>query len=491
MKSSLGPKGLDKILISPDGDITVTNDGATILKDIHVEHHIAKLLVELSKSQDEEIGDGTTGVVILAGALLEQAEALLDKGIHPIRIADGFDKAVKIACEKLDEIAEPAKDEDLFKVAETSLGSKIVNRCHSLFTNIAIDAVLSICDRERKDVDFDLVKVVGRVGGELSDTRLIKGILIDKEWSHPQMTETVNDAKICILTCPFEPPKPKTKHRLDIATVKEYQELCNYEKSCFQSMIDNIKTAGANVALCQWGFDDEANHLLLQSGLHAIRWVSGPDIELCAISTGARIIPRFSEISPEKLGNAKKISLMSFGTSSRENMLIIEGANPKTVTILVRGGNQMIIDEAKRSLTDAMSAVRNLIKDNRIVYGGGAAEVACSNAIMKESMKIKGVEQHAVRAFASALDSIPMALAQNSGLDPIQTLAYVKSNQIKTEQYSTGVNCLCKDDGGNMKEQRVFDPFISKRQQFLLSTQMVKMILKIDDVIITQGGGTD
>lgn len=285
VKTSLGPRGLDKIMISPDGDITVTNDGATILGQMQVEHEIAKLLVELSKSQDDEIGDGTTGVVVLAGALLESASALLDRGIHPIKIADGFDRACAIAVKELDRIGDKiefSRDDtsELLKVAQTSMGSKIVSKAHGLFAQIAVDAVLQVADLDRRDVSFDLIKVTGKVGGSVEDTTLIKGVLLDKDMSHPQMPRSLSDARIAILTCPFEPPRPKTKHKLDITSPEEYRKLQAYEKEKFEEMIKLVKDTGANLVICQWGFDDEANHLLMLNSLPAVRWVGGPEIEV-------------------------------------------------------------------------------------------------------------------------------------------------------------------------------------------------------------------
>jgi len=489
VKSSLGPKGLDKILISPDGDITVTNDGATILDQMEVEHQIAKLLVQLSKSQDDEIGDGTTGVVVLAGALLEQAEALLDRGIHPIRIADGYERACNIAVqhlEKVSDVIEFDKDhtENLFKTAKTSLGSKIVSKCHDQFAKMAVDAVLSVADLERKDVDFELIKIDGKLGGSLVDSRLVYGVIIDKDMSHPQMPKEVKDAKIAILTCPFEPPKPKTKHKLDITSVEEYKKLQSYEMEKFEEMVKQVKDCGANLAICQWGFDDEANHLLYQNNLPAVRWVGGPEIELIAIATNGRIVPRFEELSPEKLGHAGVVREISFGTTKDRMLVIEECANTRAVTIFVRGGNKMIIDEAKRSLNDAICAVRNLIRDNRIVYGGGAAEISCALEIQKHADEISSIEQYAMRSFAAALESIPLALAENSGLSPIETLADVQSRQVKENNFRLGVDCNLTGNN-DMRSQFVYDPLISKRQQYLLATQLVKMILKIDDVIMS------
>ncbi len=273
------------MMVSPDGEVTVTNDGATILNMMDIDNQIGKLMVELAKSQDDEIGDGTTGVVVLAGALMEHAESLLDKGIHPIRIADGYEMAAKVACENLDKIAESYpldlnNLEPLIQTAMTTLGSKIINRCHRQMAEIAVNAILAVADMESKDVNFELIKVEGKVGGKLEDTVLVKGVVIDKDFSHPQMPKEVKDAKVAILTCPFEPPKPKTKHKLDITSVEDYRKLREYEKAKFEEMVDQVKKTGCNLVICQWGFDDEANHLLLQRELPAVRWVGGPEIEV-------------------------------------------------------------------------------------------------------------------------------------------------------------------------------------------------------------------
>ncbi|KAI0280747.1 chaperonin Cpn60/TCP-1 family [Russula aff. rugulosa BPL654] len=507
IRTSLGPRGLDKILISPDGEITVTNDGATILSQMEVEHQIAKLLVQLSRSQDDEVGDGTTGVVVLAGALLEQSEALLDRGIHPIRIADGFDRACTIAVSNLESIADTIEysrthTENLLKTAMTSLGSKIVSKEHQQFAQIAVDAVLQVADLERKDVLFDLIKVDGKVGGSLADTQLIKGVLIDKDFSHSQMPSKVEDARIAILTCPFEPPRPKTKHKLDITSVEEFKKLQSYEKEKFLDMIRRVQDSGANLVICQWGFDDEANHLLMQNDLPSVRW-------LIAIATEGRIVPRFEDLAPEKLGKAGIVREVTFGTTRDKMIVIEECANTRAVTIFVRGSNKMvrkfslkqlappsllpaidinpitrqIVDESKRALHDAICAVRNLIKDNRVVYGGGAADISSSLAVQKAADEIPSIEQYAMRAFASALDSVPLALAENSGLSPIETLAEVKSRQVKENDSKLGIDCNGRGNN-DMKEQFVYDPLISKRQQYLLATQLVRAVLKIDDVIV-------
>merc|ERR1712113_992501 len=308
-------------------------------------------------------------------------------------------------------------------------------------------------------------------GGQLSDTMLIKGVVVDKEISHPQMPKEFKDVKMAILTCAFEPPKPKTKHKLDVTSVEDYQKLRDYERQKFEEMIKQIKDTGANLAICQWGFDDEANHLLLQNELPAVRWVGGPEIELIAIATGGRIVPRFQELSSDKLGTAGLVRELSFGTTKDKMLVIEECANSKAVTIFLRGGTKMIIEEAKRSMHDALCVVRNLVRDNRVVYGGGAAEISCALAVSKEADNIKTIEQYAFRAFADALESVPLALAENSGLDPINTLTEIKASQVAQNNPALGVNCNDRSTC-DMKEQSVIETH-SKKSQIQLATQLV------------------
>ena len=348
--------------------------------------------------------------------------------------------------------------------------------------DIAVKAVLSVADLERRDVNFDHIKVVAKTGGSLEDTTFVTGIIIDKDFSHPQMSKEVEDAKVLILTCPFEPPKPKTKHGLEIKSAEDYEKLYQMEQNYFTDMVQRCKDSGANVVLCQWGFDDEANHLLMHHKLPAVRWVGGVEIELIAMATGARIVPRFEEITPEKLGSAGKIKEISFGTSNDKVILIEECKNSKAVTILIRGGSMTICDEAKRCLHDAVCVVRNMIKNSNVVGGGGATELACSIAVQHEADKIEGVEQYAVRAFADALEEIPLALSENSGYSPIEYVSKIKQEQITEDNPFIGVDALGKGTT-NMYEQGVFESAASKRNQLELATQVVKMILKIDDVI--------
>lgn len=391
--------------------------------------------------------------LVLAGALLEQAEMLLDRGLHPVRISQGFEMAAKYAIEHLEKISDSflvskQNPEPLIETAMTTLGSKIVNRCLRKFAEIAVNAVLSVADFERKDVDFELIKVEGKQGGRLEDTILVKGVIIDKNFSHPQMPKEVRNAKLAILTCPFEPPKPKTKHKLDVKSVEDYRALRKYEQEKFEEMVKLVKEAGANLVVCQWGFDDEANHLLLQRELPAIRWVGGAEIELVAIATGGRIVPRFEELTPEKLGKAGVVRELSFGTT-RDRMLVIEECpNTRAVTIFIRGGNKMIVEEAKRSLHDALCVVRNLVRDNRVVYGGGASEISCSLAVAEQANKVPTIEQYALRAFAGALDSIPMALAENSGFPGIDVVTGLKARQKAENSPWLGIDCLNKGTNG-------------------------------------------
>jgi len=504
LRTSLGPKGMDKLLVSPDGDVTITNDGATILSQMEIHQQVARLMVELSSSQDDEIGDGTTGVVVMAGSLLEQAEILLNKGIHPVRIARGFEAASQVAIEQLAKISEKvefSKDnlEPLLTTAKTTLSSKILQPHKEQMAQIAVQAILDVADLERHDVNFDMIRMEGKTGGSLKDTKLVNGLVLDKEFSHPQMPTVIEDAKLCILTCPLEPPKPKTKHKLQIDSAEAYEELYEQEQEYFREMIKKIKDSGANLVICQWGFDDEANHLLLQQELPAVRWVGGVEIEHIAIATGGRIVARVEELTPDKLGTAGKVKQISMGTNNsrqQDRILILEDcANQKAVTVLVRGGNKMIVDEAKRSLHDAMCVVRNLVKDNRVVYGGGSAEVSCSIAIKKHADTVTGVDQYAIRAFADALDDIPLALAENAGLSPIEEVTSIKSRQVKEGNPTIGLGLLPPDESRmntkssngdhtmDMKELGVFETLIGKQQQMQLAAQVVKMILKIDDVI--------
>ncbi|KAK9046657.1 hypothetical protein V6N11_052540 [Hibiscus sabdariffa] len=401
LRTSLGPKGMDKMLQSPDGDITITNDGATMLEQMDVDNQIAKLMVELSRSQDYEIGDGTTGVgwgTSRAGRATIRTSLISDLVTYKFRAfgSNMHDHPVLKNC-------------------------KPVQVC---LAEISVKAVLSVADLERKDVNLDLIK-------------------------------------------------PKTKHKVEIDTVEKFQNLRQQEQKYFDDMVQKCKDVGATLVICQWGFDDEANHLLMHRNLPAVRWVGGVELELIAIATGGRIVPRFQELTPEKLGRAGLVREKSFGTTKDKMLYIEQCANSKAVTIFIRGGNKMMIEETKRSIHDALCVARNLIRNNSIVYGGGSAEISCSVAVETASDKYPGVEQYAIRAFTDALDAIPMALAENSGLQPIETLSAVKSQQIKENDTHFGIDC--NDVGTNdMRAQNVFETLIGKQQQIYLQHKLLR-----------------
>jgi len=485
MKSSLGPKGMDKILVSSDGQVTITNDGATILKEMDVENQVGKLMVELSQSQDDEIGDGTTGVVVFAGALLAQAEALIEKGIHPTRIADGFEAACSIAVDHLTGLADTlefSRDNtaNLHQVVRSCISSKVIKRCEDLMAQIAVDAILSVADLERKDVNLSLIKVEGKPGGKMEDSQLIRGILLNKHMSHPQMPKEIKDAKIVILTCAFEPPKAKTKYALEIKTTEQYKALDQAEQAWFVEMVQKVKDSGANLVMCQWGFDDEANHLLLQNELPAIRWVGGTEIELLAIATGARIVPRFEDISPEKLGKAGVVREIELGTT-KENIVIVEDcANTNAVTIFVRGGNGMIIEEIKRSIHDALCVVRSLVKERFLIVGGGAPEMELQVQLEKWAKTLTGINSHCVRAFAQALEIIPATLAENAGMHPVTIVTALRKlhNEGKT---TAGINV--KKGVVEELDEKVLQPLLVNTSAISLASEAVRMIMKIDDMV--------
>ncbi|KAG0440804.1 T-complex protein 1 subunit epsilon [Dictyocoela muelleri] len=474
LKTSLGPCGMDKMIVDQDGEVVVTNDGATILEMMEVSNPVARMVVGLSQAQDYEVGDGTTGVVILATELLEQAVDLINRGMHPLKVIDAFERVSREVQNLYEEMSEEIKFSEVSKVVKTCLDSKIARTSADLIS-ICVDAVSEVADFERGDLDFELVKIEGKVGKDIGATKLIKGVVIDKEFSHPQMRKNVENAKIAILTCPFEPPKMKTKNTINISNAQEYNKLSEFERNKFLEMIDSLKKAKVDVVLCQWGFDDEANSLLMENDLPAVRWVGGPEIEAAALHTGANIISRFEDLRTEDLGmgNIKEISL---GTEN-DKIIVIESNKKypkpdkdvdksKTVTILVRGGNEMIVEEIKRCINDALCSIRNILKNPKIVYGGGSAELSAANTLAKSNDEIS-------RAFSRALFKIPMILAENSGLDPYSSL-----NQL--EPYH-GIDCL--GQGVDMKKNGVMESLISKKQQVKMSVQLVSSILKIDDII--------
>mmetsp|Transcript_14033 Transcript_14033/g.27890 ORF Transcript_14033/g.27890 Transcript_14033/m.27890 type:complete len:485 (+) Transcript_14033:64-1518(+) len=481
---------MDKVIKKGKKKITITNDGATILEEANLEGEIRKMIKELSIGQDQEAGDGTTGVVVLTGALLEQAEKLIQKGIHPSRICEGFEHANDICMSYLEIIAESLGKQtklyqDLLAVASTAVNSKVINRSRRRLAEICTKAVLAVSDLDRRDVNLDLIKIEGKIGGSLENTCLVNGIVIDKEFSHHQMPKEIRDVRMCIVTSPLEPPKAKIKQQIEIENLENFKDIQLAEKNFFKEMISQIKNCGANLLFCQWGFDDEGNHLLLRNKIPAVRWVSGSDIELLAMATGAQISPRFNEITTSSLGFAGKVRECIVGTD-QERILIVEACSlTKSITIFLRGGSQLIINEAKRAIRDALCAVRNLIRDNRLLAGGGSTEMACSIQILNQSEKIEGLKHYILRAFSEALKVIPFVLAENSGFHPIEALSTLQGRQIIEKNPYLGIDChgnLVSD----LRKKGIFETLITKQQQIQAAVQITCAILRIDDILYTK-----
>ncbi|KAI5192045.1 T-complex protein 1 subunit epsilon [Nematocida minor] len=446
LSTSVGPFGADKAIVSSDGEVIITNDGATILKEMDIEGTpMGRLITQLSTAQDDEIGDGTTSVVIIAASLLKEAKKLAVKGMHPLKIIRGFEEALGIALGVIDAHSELPKDEDLKstmeKVAQSTLSSKVVSRDIDTYIQIAIEAVQSVRD-SRGEANLELIKIEGE--NKIGESELIKGVYIAKEFSHFQMKKSIPDAQIAILACPFEPPKVKVKHDLNVSSVEEFKELSEYEKRIFFEMIDTIKKSGANVVLCQWGFDDEANSLLMQAGISAVRWVGAQELEMAAIHTGAQIVSRFEDLSEESLGTGCVVEEAGSVRIRNQN-------KTSAVTILVRGGTSAIIEETKRSIRDVLCAVRNVIRDPKVVKGAGCIDMLCAAAVEE------GMPGSIGRGYSKALQELPMALARNMGEDPITKIA---------EGIAEGV----------------WEGAYSKKHQYILATQTAKSIIRIDDV---------
>ncbi|XP_065219644.1 T-complex protein 1 subunit epsilon-like [Planococcus citri] len=488
MKSSLGPKSLDKAMLSPDGDLTVTNDGVTILQQMDVDHAIAKLLVELSECQDNGVGDGTTGVVVLAGALLEEVDKLIEKGIHPIRIADGFELAAQFCMKHLDSISEQISVENnndfLKRIAMTSLRSKIVSKCTEKFAEMAVEAVLKVADIENNFVDLERIKMEGKTGGSLEDTILVNGVVLDQQFSHSHMEKELTKAAIAIVGCGLEMPKPnQVKAYLEMASIDTFKEVKEYEQEIYNLMVNKLVEVGANCVVCQAGIEDTANYLLLRTNTIGLRYVSEREIELMRSATGAKVVARFEDLTYEKLGFAGSVRELSIGTDNNRLVLFEDCLNSSVVTILIRGGNSLV-SQAKRSFHDALCMIKNLILENKIVYGGGSCELSCAIAVSKEADKISTLEQYSFRAFADALESIPITLAENCGYSPIHLVTETKSRQILEENPFLGIDCM-QEGTSDMKKQQVIETLRSKKQQILLAMQVVKQILKIDEVRAT------
>ena len=348
---------------------------------------------------------------------------------------------------------------------------------------MAVSAVLRVADLDRGVVNFELIKVSGKVGGLLEDSELVPGIVIDKGFSHPQMPKSVEAPVICLLTCPFEAPKIKAKYQVEIRTAEQYAELYEREQDYFRDMVSRLEAAGCTVAVCQWGFEDEANHLLLAHGINAIRWVGGPDMELLSIATGASYVPRFQEVEAGALGRAARISEHRVGTGGEVYSVVEDCGSHPACTVLVRGGNSIIVDEAVRSLHDAICVTRNLVSDPRVVFGGGATEISCALRLERAAAACETVDQFAFRAFARALESIPMAIAENAGLSGVESVTAAQHQQTEQGTPSIGIDCVGMTGCADMRPLAVHDTLAGKINQIRLVTQLCRLVLKVDEVI--------
>jgi len=484
VRTSLGPRGMDKMLVDSFGDVTITNDGATILDEMEVQHPAAKMMVEVAKTQDDEVGDGTTTSVVVAGELLKKAEELIDKDVHPTVIVDGYRQASTRALEILQEIAlkaDPSDKQILRRVAEVSLASKLLAEHKESMAELAVNAVLQVAEKTPGgfNVDIEDIKVEKKPGESLTDTELIKGIVLDKEVVHPGMPKRIEEAKIALVDLPLEVEKTEFDAKINIENPDQMKAFLDEEENMLKNMVDKIADTGANVLLCEKGIDDVAQHYLAKDGILAVRRVKQSDIEKLVKATGAKVISNLDDLKSSDLGYAKIVEEKKVAD---DKMVFIEGCkNPKAVTILVRGGSERLVDEAERSLHDALCVVRDVIREPLVVAGGGAPEAEMARRLREHSQKLSGKEQLAVIAFADALETVPMALAENAGLEPIDIMVQLRAAHEKGQIWA-GVNI---EDGkvSNLEEKGILEPLSVKAQVIKSATEAAGMILKIDDVI--------
>jgi len=485
LRTTLGPKGMDKMLIDSLGDITITNDGATIMDEMDVQHPIAKLLVEISKSQEEEAGDGTTTAVVLAGALLDEAEKLLEKNIHPTVVVSGFKKALDVAVEHLRKVAVPVNRTDaemLKKIATTAMGGKISETVKDYFADLAVKAILQIAEQrgDRWVADLDNVQLVKKHGGSLLDTQLVYGIVVDKEVVHPAMPKRVVNAKIALLDAPLEVEKPEIDAEIRINDPRQMRAFLEEEESILKGYVDKLKAAGVNVLFTTKGIDDIAQYYLAKAGILAVRRVKRSDIEKLVRATGAKLVTSIEDLSEADLGFAGLVEERRVGD---EKMVFVEQCkNPKAVSILIRGGFERLVDEAERNLDDALSVVADVVEEPFILPAGGAPEVEAARAVRTFATKIGGREQYAIEAFANALESIPKALAENAGLDAVDILTELRHKHEQADGWKYGLD-VYQAKVVDMASLGLIEPLSVKVNAFKVAVEAASMILRIDEII--------
>ncbi len=489
VKTSLGPRGLDKMLVDSLGDVTITNDGATILKEIDVQHPAAKMMVEISKTMDNEVGDGTTSSVVFAGALLAKAEELLKKEVHSSVIVEGYQEAAEKSLEIISTIAkkvQPDDKESLLKIAKTSMQSKLISEDSGELSKLVVEAILKITTKrnEKYSVDLDNIKVEKKAGGSIQDTEVISGIVLDKEVVHSGMPTKIEHAKIALLNCALEVEKTEMSSEIRISDPTQMQMFLEEENRMLKSMVDKIHDTGANVVICQKGIDDISQHYLAKNGILAVRRVKESDMIKLAKATGGRVTTNLDDLSEKDLGLA---NLASQKKVESDKWVFIEGCkNPQSVTFLIRGGSQRVVDEVDRSIHDAFMVVKDVIEKPEIVAGGGAPEAFVASQLKEFADSFSGREQLAIKKYAEALETIPLTIAENAGMDPIDTMANLKSKQNQGKKW-TGIDAR---NGviADMLAIDVVEPAAVKEQIIKSATEAVCMILRIDDVIAVSGG---
>ena len=484
VKSSLGPKGMDKMLVDSFGDVTITSDGRTVLDEMDIQHPAAKMMVEVAKTQDDEVGDGTTTAVIIAGGLLAKAEDLVTKNVHPTVIIDGYRKAAEKALETLEKIAMtvgPTEKEALKKVATTSMASKLVAEHKEYLADLAASAILHVAEKvgNQYRADVDDIMVEKKPGESLTGTRLIQGIVVDKEVVHPGMPKRVEKARIALLDIPLEIEKPEFDAKINIESPEQMEAFLQQEENMLKEMVEKIAATGANVVICQKGIDDMVQHFLARRNIFAVRRVKKSDMEKLTKATGGKIITNLDDVSKTDLGYAKLVEERKIAD---DKMTFIEGCkNPRSVAILIRGGTERIVDEAERSIHDALCVARDIVEEPKILAGGGAPELEVANVLREYAQTLPGKEQLAVMSYAEAFEAVPETLAENAGLDPINIVSELRARHNKGQIWA-GVD-VNEGKVNNMNKASVFEPLAVKKQIIKSATEAATMILKIDDVI--------
>ena len=490
VRSTLGPRGMDKMLVDSMGDVVISNDGVTILKEIDVEHPAAKMIIEAAKTQDEECRDGTTTAVVLAGEFLKRSEELIDQNVHPTIITGGFRMAMDFSINFLNKLAEPVKLNDektLREIATTAMTGKSAESIKDHLASIAVSAVKSILEKtpEGITVDLDNIKVEKKHGGAISDTELIEGILLDKERVHSGMPKIIKNAKIILLNAALEVKKTEVDAKIQITSPTQLQEFLNEEEHMLKSMVEKIQQSGANVVICQKGIDDLPQHYLAKAGIFAVRRAKKSDIEKLSKATGARIVTNIQDLSKSDLGKA---AIVEEKKIANDEMTYVTGCeNAKAISILVRGSTEHVVDEIERNLNDALGVVAIALEDGKVLIGGGATPMELHQSLREYATTVGGREQLAIEAFANAIEIIPRTLAENAGLDPINTLIDLRKAH-KSGKKHTGLNVW---DGTvtDMKKMRIIEPMRVMKQAIQGATETAIMILRIDDVIASKSGG--